>query len=149
MLRNSYRKIPNNHTFPTKMDILFQLRLEVTENCGILLPLQIQLTLGSGTGSAVLGYVDAVMRRAKGKRKRKWLFNGGEVQLQAVHTGGENCSRIYGDIDCNRCDSGCAVRRRKRYLGLRVGMTVSASIPAAVISMGIIRVILHRNRFWK
>lgn len=27
------------------------------------------------------------------------------------------------------------------YLGLRVGMTVSASIPAAVISMGIIRVI--------
>ena len=28
------------------------------------------------------------------------------------------------------------------YLGLRVGMTVSASIPAAVISMGIIRVIL-------
>ena len=28
------------------------------------------------------------------------------------------------------------------YLGLRVGMTVSASIPAAVISMGIIRFIL-------
>ena len=26
------------------------------------------------------------------------------------------------------------------YLGLRVGMTVSASIPAAVISMGVIRV---------
>lgn len=31
------------------------------------------------------------------------------------------------------------------YLGLRVGMTVSASIPAAVISMGIIRIILKRN----
>ena len=31
------------------------------------------------------------------------------------------------------------------YLGLRVGMTVSASIPAAVISMGIIRVILKRD----
>ena len=31
------------------------------------------------------------------------------------------------------------------YLGLRVGMTVSASIPAAVISMGIIRFILRRN----
>ena len=31
------------------------------------------------------------------------------------------------------------------YLGLRVGMTVSASIPAAVISMGVIRVI----PFWK
>lgn len=31
------------------------------------------------------------------------------------------------------------------YLGLRVGMTVSASIPAAVISMGIIRVILRRE----
>ena len=31
------------------------------------------------------------------------------------------------------------------YLGLRVGMTVSASIPAAVISMGVIRVILHRD----
>lgn len=31
------------------------------------------------------------------------------------------------------------------YLGLRVGMTVSASIPAAVISMGIIRKILRRN----
>lgn len=31
------------------------------------------------------------------------------------------------------------------YLGLRVGMTVSASIPAAVISMGIIRVILRRD----
>ena len=31
------------------------------------------------------------------------------------------------------------------YLGLRVGMTVSASIPAAVISMGIIRVILKRE----
>ncbi len=31
------------------------------------------------------------------------------------------------------------------YLGLRVGMTVSASIPAAVISMGIIRVLLKRD----
>lgn len=31
------------------------------------------------------------------------------------------------------------------YLGLRVGMTVSASIPAAVISMGVLRVILKRN----
>ena len=31
------------------------------------------------------------------------------------------------------------------YLGLRVGMTVSASIPAAVIGMGIIRVILRKN----
>lgn len=31
------------------------------------------------------------------------------------------------------------------YLGLRVGMTVSASIPAAVLSMGIIRVIMRRN----
>ena len=31
------------------------------------------------------------------------------------------------------------------YLGLRVGMTVSASIPAAVISMGICRVILRRD----
>ena len=28
------------------------------------------------------------------------------------------------------------------YLGLRVGMTVSASIPAAVISMGVIRLII-------
>ena len=31
------------------------------------------------------------------------------------------------------------------YLGLRVGMTVSASIPAAVISMGVIRVLLRKN----
>lgn len=31
------------------------------------------------------------------------------------------------------------------YLGLRVGMTVSASIPAAVISMGIIRIILKKD----
>ncbi len=31
------------------------------------------------------------------------------------------------------------------YLGLRVGMTVSASIPAAVISMGVIRVILRKQ----
>ncbi|MDO4300398.1 MAG: oligopeptide transporter, OPT family [Clostridia bacterium] len=31
------------------------------------------------------------------------------------------------------------------YLGLRVGMTVSASIPAAVLSMGIIRLLLKRN----
>lgn len=31
------------------------------------------------------------------------------------------------------------------YLGLRVGMSVSASIPAAVISMGVIRVILKRD----
>ncbi|MCI9412437.1 MAG: oligopeptide transporter, OPT family [Eubacterium sp.] len=31
------------------------------------------------------------------------------------------------------------------YLGLRVGMTVSASIPAAVISMGIIRIVLRRD----
>ena len=31
------------------------------------------------------------------------------------------------------------------YLGLRVGMTVSASIPAAVISMGVIRLILRKN----
>ena len=31
------------------------------------------------------------------------------------------------------------------YLGLKVGMTVSASIPAAVISMGVIRVIMKKN----
>lgn len=31
------------------------------------------------------------------------------------------------------------------YLGLRVGMTVSASIPAAVISMGVIRMILKKE----
>jgi hypothetical protein len=31
------------------------------------------------------------------------------------------------------------------YLGLKVGMTISASIPAAVISMGIIRGILKRD----
>ena len=31
------------------------------------------------------------------------------------------------------------------YLGLRVGMTVSASIPAAVISMGIIRLVMKKN----
>ena len=31
------------------------------------------------------------------------------------------------------------------YLGLRVGMTVSASIPAAVVSMGVLRVLLKRN----
>ncbi|MBQ6823612.1 MAG: oligopeptide transporter, OPT family, partial [Clostridia bacterium] len=31
------------------------------------------------------------------------------------------------------------------YLGLRVGMTVSASIPAAVIAMGVIRILMRRN----
>lgn len=31
------------------------------------------------------------------------------------------------------------------YLGLRVGLTVSASIPAAVTAMGIIRIVLKRN----
>ncbi len=31
------------------------------------------------------------------------------------------------------------------YLGIRVGMTVSASIPAAVISLAVMRVILRRN----
>ena len=31
------------------------------------------------------------------------------------------------------------------YLGLRVGLTVSASIPAAVISMGVIRMIFRRK----
>ena len=31
------------------------------------------------------------------------------------------------------------------YLGLRVGMTVSASIPAAVVSMGVLRILLKRN----
>ena len=31
------------------------------------------------------------------------------------------------------------------YLGLRVGMTISASIPAAVISMGVIRVIMRKD----
>ncbi|MEE1356741.1 MAG: oligopeptide transporter, OPT family [Clostridia bacterium] len=31
------------------------------------------------------------------------------------------------------------------YLGLRVGMTVSASIPAAVIAMGVIRVLMKKN----
>ena len=30
------------------------------------------------------------------------------------------------------------------YLGLRVGMTVSASIPAAVVSMGVLRILLKR-----
>ena len=31
------------------------------------------------------------------------------------------------------------------YLGLRVGLTVSASIPAAVISMAIIRIVMKKN----
>ena len=31
------------------------------------------------------------------------------------------------------------------YLGLRVGLTVSASIPAAVISMGVLRFVLRRD----
>ena len=31
------------------------------------------------------------------------------------------------------------------YLGLRVGLTVSASIPSAVLAMGIIRVLMRRN----
>ncbi len=31
------------------------------------------------------------------------------------------------------------------YLGLRVGLTVSASIPAAVISMGVIRMIMKKE----
>lgn len=31
------------------------------------------------------------------------------------------------------------------YLGLRVGMTVSASIPAAVVSMGVIRIIMKKD----
>ncbi len=31
------------------------------------------------------------------------------------------------------------------YLGLCVGMTVSASIPAAVVSMGLVRFIFHRD----
>ncbi len=31
------------------------------------------------------------------------------------------------------------------YLGLRVGMTVSASIPAAVLAMGVIRIIMRKN----
>lgn len=31
------------------------------------------------------------------------------------------------------------------YLGLRVGMTVSASIPAAVIAMGVLRVVMRKN----
>lgn len=31
------------------------------------------------------------------------------------------------------------------YLGLRVGMTISASIPAAVIGMGVIKVIFRKN----
>ncbi len=31
------------------------------------------------------------------------------------------------------------------YLGLRVGMTVSASIPAAVVAMGIIRIVMRKN----
>lgn len=39
----------------------------------------------------------------------------------------------------------CVFSGANAYLGLRVGMTVSASIPAAVVSMGIIRFILKRN----
>ena len=31
------------------------------------------------------------------------------------------------------------------YLGLRVGMTISASIPAAVVAMGVIRVLMKKN----
>ena len=31
------------------------------------------------------------------------------------------------------------------YLGLRVGLTVSASIPAAVVSMGVLRFVLRRD----
>lgn len=39
----------------------------------------------------------------------------------------------------------CLFGAANAYLGLRVGMTVSASIPAAVISMGVIRMILRKD----
>ncbi len=39
----------------------------------------------------------------------------------------------------------CVFGAANAYLGLRVGMTVSASIPAAVISMGVIRIILKKE----
>ena len=53
---------------------------------------------------------------------------------------------VYGNLSpdlvfCSPSFFGAA----NAYLGLRVGMTISASIPAAVISMGIIRVILRRD----
>ena len=43
----------------------------------------------------------------------------------------------------------CVFGAANAYLGLRVSMTVSASIPAAVISMGVIRMIMKRIQFWK
>ena len=49
------------------------------------------------------------------------------------------------NFHCNGEASGCNFGAANAYLGLRVGMTVSASIPAAVISMGVIRVIMKRN----
>ena len=49
----------------------------------------------------------------------------------------------------HQCDlrhhTGGFIWRANAYLGLRVGMTVSASIPAAVISMGVIRIILRKD----
>ena len=61
-----------------------------------------------------------------------------------------SCRQGHAGVHSSIHPAGCALLAiifggANAYLGLRVGMTVSASIPAAVISMGVIRKVLRRD----
>ena len=80
-----------------------------------------------------------------GKNKRKEKFYGQEFKLQPYIP----ADKIVPEFTVTSVLIGLILAvvfgAANAYLGLIVGMTVSASIPAAVISMGIIRVILRRD----
>ena len=57
--------------------------------------------------------------------------------------------RVYSYISNPWYDTGGYIWWCKRLFGAKVGMTVSASIPATVISIGVIRVILKKDSIMK
>lgn len=69
----------------------------------------------------------------------------GKGNIQALYSCGENSFGINGGFCSGRYAAGYLFGGANAYLGLRVGMTISASIPAAVISMAVIRVLLKRD----
>ena len=68
----------------------------------------------------------------------------GKGNIQALYSCGENSFGINGGF-CSGRLLAILFGGANAYLGLRVGMTISASIPAAVISMAVIRVLLKRD----
>ena len=83
------------------------------------------------------------------KKPRKWRRNGENMNNNKDFKPYVPAEKVTPELTFTSIFMGIILAvvfgAANAYLGLKVGMTVSASIPAAVIAMGVIRVIMRRN----